>query len=71
MPAPLARRRPAAPGRRNGVRLYAIRIYSGSPRENRSMRDLGDIDAYPRRSLVHGIETARRPGRQSLRHGEN
>ncbi|AFM64394.1 hypothetical protein PA15_0301755 [Pseudomonas aeruginosa HB15] len=35
------------------------------------MRDLGDIDAYPRRSLVHGVETARRPGRQSLRHGEN
>lgn len=27
--------------------------------------------AYPRRSLVHGVETARRPGRQSLRHGEN
>ncbi|EQL40128.1 hypothetical protein M770_18520 [Pseudomonas aeruginosa VRFPA03] len=35
------------------------------------MRDLGDIDAYPRRSLVHGVETARRPGRQSLQHGEN
>lgn len=25
------------------------------------MRDLGDIDAYPRRSLVHGVETARAP----------
>ncbi|VFT62436.1 Uncharacterised protein [Pseudomonas aeruginosa] len=35
------------------------------------MRDLGDIDAYPRRSLAGDVETARRPGRQSLRHSEN
>ena len=49
--------------------FYAIRIYSGSPR-NRSMRDLGDIDAYPRRSLVHGVARAARttepPARRKL-----